>query len=250
MADLDDRWQAVLRRDARADGEFVYSVTTTGVYSRPSCAARLARRENVIFFDTAAQAAAAGYRPCRRCDPDRSATSARNLALVIRACRDIDGALGQDGAEAPSLDSLASGARVSRFHFHRMFKKATGITPRAYLSSSRARRVRTELLRASTVTDAIYNAGFNSNGRFYASAPDILGMTPTQFRAGGRGGSSSGIASATVRPASPWSRSPAGECATLSWPPTRTPPCENFMPCSPKPSSSPPVARSPSGHAG
>jgi AraC family transcriptional regulator of adaptative response/methylated-DNA-[protein]-cysteine methyltransferase len=179
----DERWQAVRRRDAGADGEFVYSVRTTGIYSRPSCAGRSARRENVVFFDTGAQAEAAGYRACRRCDPDRPARPARNLDLVVRACRGIDG----DHAVGSSLDELADGVGLSRYHFHRLFKKVTGITPHSYRVSSRGRRVRVELLRSASITDAIYNAGFNSNGRFYAAAPDILGMTPTRFRDGGKG---------------------------------------------------------------
>lgn len=177
-----DRWAAVQRRDAAADGSFVYSVRTTGVYCRPSCAARTPRRENVQFHPTPEAAARAGFRACRRCRPDSVGLAAQRAAAVARACRLIEQA-----EEMPSLDALAKTAGFSRFHFHRIFKSVTGVTPKAYAAASRNRRVRDELSRARSVTEAIYDAGFNSNGRFYAASSDILGMTPTTFRNGGRG---------------------------------------------------------------
>src|SRR6266446_5131432 len=178
----DDRWQAVRRRDRAADGMFYYSVRTTGVYCRPSCAARLPRRENVGFHETCAEAERAGFRPCRRCRPNEPGLAERQAAAVAQTCRRIEAA-----DELPSLDALADAAGMSRFHFHRVFKAVTGVTPKAYAVAQRANRVRDELTRRGTVTEAIYGAGFNSNGRFYAASSDLLGMTPTEFRAGGGG---------------------------------------------------------------
>jgi len=180
----DDRWAAVRGRDRAADGTFYYSVSTTGVYCRPACAARLARREHVRFHATRDDAERAGFRPCKRCRPNEPTLDAQRAAAVARACRLIEAA-----EEAPSLDALAQAAHMSRFHFHRVFKTVTGVTPKAYAAAHRARRVRDELARSGTVTEAIYGAGFNSNSRFYATSADVLGMTPTKFRAGGTGAS-------------------------------------------------------------
>jgi AraC family transcriptional regulator of adaptative response/methylated-DNA-[protein]-cysteine methyltransferase len=181
-ASEDQRWQAVLRRDRAVDGTFYYSVRTTGVYCRPSCAARLPRRENVRFHDSCAAAERAGFRPCKRCRPNEPALADQRAAAVAKACRLIETA-----EEMPSLDALAKTAGMSRFHFHRVFKNSTGVTPKAYAAQHRAQRVRDELRRSTTVTEAIYGAGFNSNGRFYATSSHVLGMTPTDFRSGGKG---------------------------------------------------------------
>lgn len=181
-ATAEERWRAVERRDGAADGSFYYVVTTTGIYSRPSCVARLARRENVEFHSSLEEVRARGYRPCRRCRPDEPVLNQYCADPVAGAC------LLMDGAPAPlNLDVLARSAGYSRFHFHRMFKSLTGVTPYAYWSAVRARRVREELRGAGTVSDAIYRAGFNSNGQFYAVSSAILGMTPQEFRAGGEG---------------------------------------------------------------
>jgi AraC family transcriptional regulator of adaptative response/methylated-DNA-[protein]-cysteine methyltransferase len=180
----DERWEAVVRRDRDADGAFYYSVRTTGVYCRPSCGARRPRRENVRFHLTWAEAERAGFRPCKRCRPNGSALDDRRASAVAKACRMIEGS-----AEAPSLDALADAAGMSRFHFHRVFKAITGVTPKAYAVAHRARRVRDGLVSRDTVTEAIYGAGFNSNGRFYETSDGLLGMTPTAFRAGGDGAS-------------------------------------------------------------
>jgi AraC family transcriptional regulator of adaptative response/methylated-DNA-[protein]-cysteine methyltransferase len=184
FSDDDQRWEAVQRRDPAADGAFYYSVLTTGVYCRPNCASRLARRENVRFHATCKEAERAGFRPCKRCRPNEAALAERQASVVAQACRLIEQA-----DEAPSLGTLAAAAGMSRFHFHRVFKAATGVTPKAYADAHRRARVRDELTRSGTVTEAIYGAGFNSSGRFYASSPDALGMTPTEFRAGGNGAS-------------------------------------------------------------
>ncbi|MEJ7687237.1 MAG: bifunctional DNA-binding transcriptional regulator/O6-methylguanine-DNA methyltransferase Ada [Variovorax sp.] len=176
----DARWAAVIARDRAADGKFFYSVRTTGVYCRPSCAARLARPENVAFHATADDAQRAGFRPCRRCRPDQPALAEQHAAKVAELCRFIE-----SRQEPPTLDQLAAYAGLGSYHLHRVFKQVTGLTPKAYAAAHRAKRVREELARSDTVTDAIYGAGYNSNGRFYADANDMLGMTPTNWRAGG-----------------------------------------------------------------
>ena len=180
------RWSAVQARDADADGVFWYSVRSTGVYCRPSCGARPALRKNVAFHDSREAAEQAGFRPCLRCKPDQPPLAERQAAIVAQACRLIDAAAA-DAETAPDLDSLATAVGVSRFHFHRMFKAVTGITPKAYANAQRARRMQDGLAQQATVTDAMYAAGYNSSGRFYAQSPSVLGMTPTAFRAGGRG---------------------------------------------------------------
>src|SRR6266566_4888220 len=182
LLDDDACWKTVKRRDRAADGTFFYSVRTTGVYCRPSCAARLPRRENVTFHETCADAERAGFRPCKRCRPNEPTLAETHAAAVARACRLIE-----EAEEAPSLDALAQSAGMSRFHFHRVFKTVTGVTPKAYAAAQRIRRVREALPQSSTVTEAIYGAGFNSSGPFYAKSSQVLGMTPTRFRSGGSG---------------------------------------------------------------
>ena len=176
----EDRWAAIVHRDVRADSVFFYSVRTTGVYCRPSCAARLARRENVRFHASAAEAQAAGFRPCKRCRPTEPPLAARRAEAIARACRRIE-----EAEESPDFDAVATDVGMSRFHFQRVFKTITGLTPKAYALAHRANRVREQLKRSATVTDAIYEAGFNSNGRFYATSGRMLGMKPTDFREGG-----------------------------------------------------------------
>lgn len=176
----DPRWAQVVARDARADGSFFYSVRTTGVYCRPSCAARAARPENVAFHASAAAAERAGFRPCQRCRPDQAPRAEREAAIVAGLCRFIDGA-----DPAPTLDELAARAGLSPHHLHRLFKRITGLTPKGYAAAQRAQRVRQQLARSETVTAAIFDAGYQSNGRFYAESDRVLGMTPTRYRAGG-----------------------------------------------------------------
>ncbi|CRM00995.1 MULTISPECIES: bifunctional DNA-binding transcriptional regulator/O6-methylguanine-DNA methyltransferase Ada [Pseudomonas] len=176
----DPRWAAILTRDPKADTLFVYGVKTTGVYCRPSSASRLPRPENIEFFDTPAQAEAAGYRPSKRAVGDQTQRAAQHAQRVAMACRHIE------QADTPlSLDALAKLAGLSPFHFHRVFKAVTGLTPKAYASAHRSRKVRAGLKGQHTVTDALYDAGFNSNSRFYASADQLLGMKPSDYRAGG-----------------------------------------------------------------
>jgi AraC family transcriptional regulator, regulatory protein of adaptative response / methylated-DNA-[protein]-cysteine methyltransferase len=182
FVDDDERWAAVMRRDPRADGIFYYSVLTTGVYCRPSCAARLPRRENVRFHASRDAAERSGFRPCKRCRPGEPPAAEQRALAVAKACRLIETA-----AEMPRLEALAEAAGMSRFHFHRVFKSVTGVTPRGYAAAHRAERLRRELAESGSVTKAIYGAGFNSSGRFYAASEAMLGMTPSTFRAGGRG---------------------------------------------------------------
>ncbi|MGE0483447.1 MAG: bifunctional DNA-binding transcriptional regulator/O6-methylguanine-DNA methyltransferase Ada [Gammaproteobacteria bacterium] len=176
------RWTAVCARDADADGHFVYAVRTTGVYCRPSCASRQARRENVSFHADPLAAEAAGYRACKRCRPGGDGRNARHVAAVTRAC-----ALIEQSPDLPELDTLAAAAGLSAYHFHRVFKEVTGLTPRAYAAARRKVRVRDALAEGESVTAAIYDAGFNSNGRFYAASAGALGMQPSVYREGGAG---------------------------------------------------------------
>lgn len=176
----DPRWAAVVARDPRADGTFYYSVSTTGVYCRPSCPSRRANREHVRFHGTRAAAERAGFRPCRRCRPDQPPQEQLQAARIADICRMIERA-----DDAPRLEVLARRAGLSPYHFHRVFKAVTGVTPRAYYAAHRTTRVRDRLRRARSVTEAIYGAGFNSAGRFYETSDALLGMTPTNYRAGG-----------------------------------------------------------------
>jgi AraC family transcriptional regulator of adaptative response/methylated-DNA-[protein]-cysteine methyltransferase len=176
----DPRYAAVLARDPRADGTFYYSVKTTGVYCRPSCAARTARPENVEFHSTVLAARSAGFRACKRCKPDEPPLAERQAARIAELCRLIEGS-----DEPLSLDELARHAGLSVFHVQRTFKAVTGVSPKSYGTAHRARRVREGLDNATSITSAIFEAGYNSSGRFYAKSNERLGMTPSKYRGGG-----------------------------------------------------------------
>jgi AraC family transcriptional regulator, regulatory protein of adaptative response / methylated-DNA-[protein]-cysteine methyltransferase len=176
----DPRWARIVARDKTADGYLWYSVSTTGVYCRPSCPSRTANPENVQLHDTLQSAKATGFRPCKRCNPDGPSVEAENAALVTKACRIIE-----ESEEEPSLKVLAGAVGRSPSYFHRMFRAATGVTPKDYAAAHRAAKVREGLASGGSVTEAIYDAGFNSSGRFYEKSTDMLGMTPSQYRAGG-----------------------------------------------------------------
>jgi len=176
----DPRWARVVARDRAVDGQFWYSVLTTGVYCRPSCPSRTANPRNVQLHDSLESARATGFRSCKRCNPDEPAGNAGSAALVAKACRMIE-----RGEEQPSLRDLAKAAGLSQGYFHRVFKAATGLTPKGYAAADRARKVREGLVTGSSVTEAMYDAGFNSSGRFYEKSTEMLGMTPSQYRAGG-----------------------------------------------------------------
>jgi len=185
-AETDPRWARILARDKSSDGLFWYSVATTGVYCRPSCPSRHANRAHVTLHATLAEAQATGYRPCKRCNPDGPSRDASHSAIVARACQMIA------GEAPPKLADLAAACGLSPGYFHRLFRAATGLTPRAFAAGLRAGRLRAELdgagpTKGQTVTEAIYAAGFNSSGRFYEQADAILGMAPARYKAGGVG---------------------------------------------------------------
>jgi AraC family transcriptional regulator of adaptative response/methylated-DNA-[protein]-cysteine methyltransferase len=177
--DADWAWSRVTERDRTVDGRFVTGVLTTGIYCRPSCAARHPRRENVRFFASGAEAAAAGLRPCLRCKPDEVS---REAAALDRALKLIE-----RSEEPVPLEALAAEAGYSPHHFHRLFKRAIGVTPGDYARGRRANGLAQSLERNDRVTDAIYDAGYSGPGRFYADARARLGMTPTAWRGGGQG---------------------------------------------------------------
>jgi len=176
----DPRWQKVVERDLSADGTFWYGVATTGIYCKPSCSSRRANPENVTFYGTQAEAVRAGFRACKRCRPSGIGSDAENALIVAKACRLIE-----NSEVMPSLTDLAKAVDLSPSYFHRVFKGIAGVTPKAYATAHRTDQVRKHLANATTVTDAIYDGGFNSSGRFYEQSTGMLGMTPRRFRAGG-----------------------------------------------------------------
>ncbi len=176
------RWKAFLEKDPRAVGKFFTAVKTTGIYCLPTCPARLPKPENVQFFSTAAEAAAAGYRPCKRCQPDRLTERSEQAERILRAS-----ALLEHADVCPTLDELADSVGLSRFYFQRQFRKIVGITPKQYFMQKRAERLRANLADAETVTKAVYTAGFGSSAQFYAQTAETLGMKPGEYRSGGAG---------------------------------------------------------------
>jgi AraC family transcriptional regulator of adaptative response/methylated-DNA-[protein]-cysteine methyltransferase len=180
FASDDPRWARVLARDRSADGAFWYSVSTTGIYCRPSCPSRTANPKNVQLYETLAAAKATGFRPCKRCNPDGRSLEEENAVIVARACRLIE-----DSEETLSLSGLASTIGLSQSHLHRLFKSVTGLTPKAYATAHRGAKLREGLVSSGSVTEAIYDAGYGSSSRFYEKSTGLLGMTPTQYRAGG-----------------------------------------------------------------
>jgi AraC family transcriptional regulator of adaptative response/methylated-DNA-[protein]-cysteine methyltransferase len=176
----DPRWARIVARDKSADGKFWYSVATTRIYCRPSCPSRGAKPRNVSLHDSLAAAKATGFRPCKRCNPDGLSSDEENAAIVVKACRLLEAA-----EETPSLEELADAVDLSPYHFHRLFKTTIGVTPKAYAAERRASRLRDGLARASSVTAAMYEAGFASSGRFYEASTRMLGMQPKRYRDGG-----------------------------------------------------------------
>jgi AraC family transcriptional regulator of adaptative response/methylated-DNA-[protein]-cysteine methyltransferase len=182
IADEGECWNAVASRDAAADGRFVYAVTTTGIYCRPSCPTPTPLRRNVRFFSEPAAAEASGFHACKRCRPTLTSPLAWHVAMVGRAC-----AILSASERAPSLAAVTDAVGMSRFHFHRVFKEVLGTTPGEYFKAVRWRRLAQSLASGRRVTEAIYGAGYGSISRAYESARRELGMTPTARRAGGAG---------------------------------------------------------------
>ncbi|MGA2393352.1 MAG: bifunctional DNA-binding transcriptional regulator/O6-methylguanine-DNA methyltransferase Ada [Candidatus Lustribacter sp.] len=172
---------ALNRRDPAFDGVFVYAVTTTGVYCRPSCKSRRPLERNVRFFADLAAARAAGFRACKRCRPD-DGDGAATPAWLAQACR-----LLEEAEEAPTLDELASSIGISRAHLQRTFTRAVGVSPHRFAATLRERRLRTALRSGATVTAATYESGFGSSSRVYESAAATIGMTPARYRQGAMG---------------------------------------------------------------
>ncbi|MDX2160010.1 MAG: bifunctional DNA-binding transcriptional regulator/O6-methylguanine-DNA methyltransferase Ada [bacterium] len=178
----DQRWQAVTGRDAQADAQFVYAVKTTRIYCRPSCPSRRPHRENVVFYATNAEAENAGYRPCRRCTPHVSARTEPQLDRIVSICRYLETLEG----DIPTLQNLSERFALSPFHLQRAFKRIVGVSPRQYADAVRQGRLKAFLKEESTVTEAVYAAGYQTSSRMYAQAPDMLGMTPIHYREGGK----------------------------------------------------------------
>jgi AraC family transcriptional regulator of adaptative response/methylated-DNA-[protein]-cysteine methyltransferase len=176
------RWEAILEKDRKADGKFCFAVKTTGIFCRPSCPSRRPNFENVTFYETPLDAERAGFRSCKRCDPKGPSHFEKNAKAVAAVCRAIN-----EAEELASLHELAASANMSPSYFHRIFKRATGLTPKAYAIANRSDRVQKALFKRHTVTEAIYEAGFKSNGRFYADCSKMLGMKPKEYKKGGAG---------------------------------------------------------------
>jgi AraC family transcriptional regulator, regulatory protein of adaptative response / methylated-DNA-[protein]-cysteine methyltransferase len=179
---LDLQWEGVLRKDASLDGQYLFAVKTTGIYCRPSCPSRTPKRSNVSFFTTSQEARTAGFRACLRCGPDGLSKREQQTQSILQACRMID-----ECEEKISLASLAAQVNLSTHHFHRVFKDVTGVTPQDYFKARQIAQIGQSLKSKSSVTQAIYDAGFSSSGRFYESSNAMLGMTPTAYKAGGAG---------------------------------------------------------------
>jgi len=176
-------WQAVVSKDARFDGQFVFAVSSTGVYCRPSCPSRRAHRERVSFFDLPEAAEQAGFRACLRCQPRRARVLDPQMELVQRVCS----LLNSSDSETVKLAELASHAGVSVFHLQRTFKRVMGISPRQYLAARRFGNFKALVRKGDSVTTALYESGFNSSSRLYEYASEELGMTPATYSRGGRG---------------------------------------------------------------
>lgn len=179
-AQLDPRWQFVVTRDHTADGSFVYGVKTTGIFCSPSCPSRRAKPENVLFFLTAEDAVDSGFRPCQRCKPDQLQHNQHN-DMIVNLCRFITRA-----EQEPSLTELSALAGISTYHLQRLFKRATGLTPKEYARAHRVKQLQQSLKQSDSVTQAAFNAGYNSNSQFYAESQQVLGMSPKKYKVGGK----------------------------------------------------------------
>lgn len=180
--DYESQWQAVLAKDTRFDGQFVFAVSSTGIYCRPSCPARRPRRDRVSFFPLPEAAEQSGFRACKRCHPRQASLTDAQVEMVQRACRLIEGSL----EEMMNLETLGNHLGLSSFHLQRTFKNIMGVTPRDYAEICRTSRFKSGVRRGDTVTNAMYDAGYGSSSRLYERANSELGMTPATYSRGGR----------------------------------------------------------------
>ena len=177
------RWQAVLEKNSAFDGQFVYAVSSTGIYCRPSCASRRPRRDRVSFFELPALAEQSGFRACLRCKPNAVKGRDPQMEMAQTVCRIIE----QNEGEAITLSELSKRVGVSSFHLQRTFKSVMGITPKDYAAAQRVNKFKREVRSGEGITNAMYDAGFGSSSRLYESAASQLGMTPATYGKGGRG---------------------------------------------------------------
>ncbi|WP_020209803.1 bifunctional DNA-binding transcriptional regulator/O6-methylguanine-DNA methyltransferase Ada [Gilvimarinus chinensis] len=180
VSEHDLGWRAVCERDQSFDGQFVYGVTTTRIYCRPSCPARRPLIKNIRFFTEGSEARAAGFRPCRRCEPDCVKSTDGALARAVRICGRL-----KDEESMPTLTQLANAEGISPAYLQRQFRRVVGVSPAEYARQLRADRLRDQLAKGSSITEAIFNAGYGAGSRFYAEAYALLGMTPRQYQAQG-----------------------------------------------------------------
>jgi AraC family transcriptional regulator, regulatory protein of adaptative response / methylated-DNA-[protein]-cysteine methyltransferase len=178
----DTRWDGVLRKDASMDGRYLFAVKTTGIYCRPSCPSRAPKRANVRFYDSAEAARKDGFRACLRCAPDGLSKREQQTQAILQACRSIEAS-----EERVGLNDLAAQVGLSPHHFHRIFKDVTGVTPHDYYKAHQIAQIGRSIQQTDSVTEAIYDAGFSSSGRFYENTNAMLGMTPKAYKAGGAG---------------------------------------------------------------
>jgi AraC family transcriptional regulator, regulatory protein of adaptative response / methylated-DNA-[protein]-cysteine methyltransferase len=175
-------WEALVNRDSSAEGKFVYAVKTTGVYCRPSCPSRLPNRDNVLFFKTPLEAEKLGFRACKRCRPNSASKQEQQAEVVAKICKQI-----QESDVPLTLDTMAQSAGLSPHHFLRVFKKIVGLTPKQFAIAHRTKQVRKQLHENATVTQAIYEAGFETTSNFYDQSDSFLGMKPSQYQQGAGG---------------------------------------------------------------
>jgi AraC family transcriptional regulator of adaptative response/methylated-DNA-[protein]-cysteine methyltransferase len=176
------RWDALKNRNSDAEGFFYYGVTSTSVFCRPGCSSRLPLRKNVVFIDSCREALDQGFRPCKRCKPGGKKADAVSVKLIVDACRRIEQA-----QTPPSLEKLAKRAGLSPSHFHRLFKKIVGVTPKQYGVTHQLQRFHDTILSGSSVTEAIYQSGFSSSSRAYEKSSRLPGIKPGDLKSGWRG---------------------------------------------------------------